>query len=101
MPIIETAYIQKPDYFNMGNGQDIREALLRHACKHCKHYATDIIVFFESKALKDLLESDSGTVTIWFRDYGVDWGAEPDKFNSVLRLVKRGNFMELEEGESK
>ena len=53
MELLKTAYSQIPTHFNAGNGQPIREALLRLAVKYCEDYATDILILLDQLDLDD------------------------------------------------
>ena len=99
-----TTKVQTPDQFFWGNGQDIREAILRAACTHCKLYATDIVLFLTGSSLMGLVKSQKKALYIRYRDNGVDWGTVMPgeevswgKPNYCLLLTKDGNKITLEE----
>jgi len=91
MKLIESAYCPY-NHFWSGNGQDIREIILRAATTHCRCYSTDIIYFF-----LHIYTLDPDKIEIWFRDMGVDWHAEPSEWNYKLILEKVGNYYNLYE----
>ena len=97
MKIIEEAICQTnyPEQFFSGNGQGIREAILRQAVKSCEHYATDVLIFFNSVELKELTEQESGEIWIWFRAMGVDWEARPAQYRYVMCLAVSGGYYTL------
>lgn len=90
MKLLHEAYCPY-NYFWSGNGQDIRETILRAATNNCKMYATDVICFFDH--LKEFPE----TTSIWFRDMGVDWNHEPKEWNYKLILEVDGDHYNLYE----
>jgi len=91
MNLITSAFCQGKSFWS-GNGQDIREIILRAATTHCRCYSTDIIYFFEH-----IQALDPAYIEVWFRDMGVDWHQEPSEWNYKLILEKVGNYYNLYE----
>lgn len=87
--------------FFSGNGQNIREHLLRMACKHCDHYATDICILLSERGLtlNKFFMGDSGNLVIGFRDYGVDWDDEllKTEYRYMCVLTRKGSLVTLED----
>lgn len=90
-----TAICQTSEQFYSGNGQEIREAILRAACTHCLNYATDVLHLFP--VLHALTNQKNGWIDIYYRAYGVDWEQVPDNVVFHLRLTKDGQKYTLEE----
>jgi len=89
-------YCQYPAQFlDGGNGQEIREKILRQACISCENFATDVMVLFFGNALREFAESDSNSLDIWFRAFGVDWKVKPAQYRYHMRLVKLGTIYTL------
>lgn len=91
------------EQFFCGNGQPIRERLLRLAVKHCDNYATDICILLseDNLTLKKFFKGDSGYICIGFRDYGVDWDDHlPHKeYRHVCILTRKGSEVTLTDRE--
>ena len=83
-PITE-CYIQDPSQYRAGNGQPLREALLRLAVKYCEAYATDILYIIEE--IEGKLQNDFN-LDIYFRQYGVDWPDEPESYRYHGRITR-------------
>jgi len=94
-----TAICQTSDQFYAGNGQEIREAIIRAAVKHCINYATDVVYLLTGSGLKHLTECQNGWLNIYYRAYGVGWRGKPDNVVFHLRLTKDGQKYTLEEVE--
>ena len=87
-----TAHCPTSDHFYTGNGQPIREAILRAATTHCLAYATDVIYLLTSDRLRALTSTHNDCLDIYYyRDYGVEWRTVPDNAIYHLRLTKDGN----------
>ena len=73
------AYCQTTDqFFDSGNGQNIREMILRLAVNNCRHYSTDAIILLAGKEMRDRFEAEKQTLWVYFREYGVDWNFGKD-----------------------
>lgn len=92
--------------FNSGNGQPVREHLLRQAVRSCDSYATDILIFLEY-AVKEMYKKDVSEIDIFFEDSGVRWkygngravGGEvpPLHYRYCMKLVKKDGCFTLYE----
>lgn len=91
MNLIQSAYCPY-DHFWSGNGQDIRELILRAATTHCKMYATDVLYFFEH-----IQALNPAHIEVWYRDMGVDWHHEPSEWNYKLILERVNDHYNLYE----
>ena len=104
MENIKVAYVDSIDLFNSGNGQDIREYLLRKAVKDTDHYATDILIFLEH-APKDMYKGEASEVDIYIERTGISWqydtghevGGRPKQYRSAMKLKLVDGKMELHE----
>lgn len=64
------------EHFWSGNCQEIREELLRQACKSCDYYATDILILLsqESDSMEAFLEKPrTAQIDIYFKQSGCAW----------------------------
>lgn len=75
------------EYFLSGNGQEVRELILRQAVKSCDSYSTDILIFFGN--INILFKENYCKVTLYFRNFGVDWDEKPNFFRYKMVLEKR------------
>jgi len=94
------------DLFDSGNGQPIREHLLRQAVKSCDSYATDILIFLEY-AIKDIYEKGIAEIDIYFERSGIKWeysngrtvggDVPPRDYRHCMKLVKEKDCLTLYE----
>lgn len=98
---MEVYYIENGNQFFAGNGQPVREELIRSAVEHCRDYATDICVLL-SPHNDTLIEwlAVGGTLTVGFRELGIEWTLLPvlpggRTYKHISRLVKLGNNVTL------
>ena len=94
MKELETTYIQAPQQWQAGNGQAIKEKLLRIATKQCEFYATDVLVLID--CLNKQMTEDFFTLEIGFRQMGIDWPINEDvSYRYVCKLVKTNTKLSL------
>lgn len=91
------------DLFNSGNGQFIREALLRQACMSCEHYATDIIILLQGSDIKNMFSGTIDEIDIYFESSNIEWvtwssGKEvPKLYRKAMKLFYNGHTVYLYE----
>lgn len=83
---------QRDSIWTLGNTQNVRELLLREACRFCQCYATDIIIFINwmDRLIK---EKYIGNVFVGFYDMGVHFtkdinNAEGQNFSECRKIYK-------------
>ena len=96
--LISSSGIENLELFNAGNGQPIKEKLLRQAVKSCDDYATDICIFLE-ETLPGIFKEENREIDLYFTRTGVRWNL-PHKlvyFRYVIKFVKEGSIITLYE----
>jgi len=73
------------ELFLSGNGQSIREYLLKSACKYCTNYITDMVIWLE-RAIRVLYTDGKQFTDCGFRDNGIAW--EDETFTDVFKKYR-------------
>jgi hypothetical protein len=93
MGLLSTGYVTNIEEFNSGNGQNIREYLLRQACISCESYATDILILINGESIDKLFNGIANEIDIYFRDFGIDWesykGENEENRDICLSIAKQ------------
>jgi len=83
--LISESCCSTKELFLSGNGQSIREYLLKSACKYCTNYITDMIIWIE-RAIRVLYEDGQQYTDCGFRDNGISW--ENENFMDVFKKYR-------------